>query len=90
MANNVVLRTIDLTSTFVALNDEPLVASVTIMQFQPAGFESAGTFFTIRNGTDTAKWPIGIDVSLFGVDLNTIEVNSTYADTQLVMVGNTR
>ncbi len=90
MANNAVLRIIDLTTTWVPLADEPLVANVTIMQFQPAGFEVAGTHFNIRHGAETSRWPIGKDVRLSGVDLNTIEVNSTFANTQLLVIGNTR
>ncbi|HNO80460.1 MAG TPA: hypothetical protein PKN33_20625 [Phycisphaerae bacterium] len=90
MANNAVFRTVDLTSTWVPISDVPLVANVTIMQFQPAGFVVAGTYFNIRLGAETSRWPLNFDVSLSGVDLNTIEVNSTFVNTQLVVIGNTR
>ena len=90
MANNAVFRTIDLTSTWVPISDVPLVANVTILQFQPAGFVAAGTYFNIRHGAETSRWPLTFVVSLSGVDLNTIEVNSTFANTQLAVIGNTR
>ena len=90
MANNVVFRIIDLTTTWVPLADEPLVANVTIMQSSASGFVTAETDFMIRHGAETSRWPLGIDVSLSGVDLNTIEVSSTYGNTRLAVIGNTR
>ena len=90
MANNPVLKTIDLTSSWVALADEPLVANVTIMQMSTSGFVTAETFFTIRCGAESSRWPMGKDVSLSGVDLSTLEVSTTYTSTQLVVIGNTR
>lgn len=90
MANNAVLRTIDLTSTWVPLADEPLVANVTLILTSTGGFAMSGADFMIRQGTATSRWPIGDPVQLFGLDLSTIEVRTTYSDMRLALIGNTR
>lgn len=90
MANNAVLRTIDLTSTWVPLADEPLVANVTLMMVATGGFAASDADFMIRQGTATSRWPLGKEVSLSGVDLNTVEVRSTFSSMRLCIIGNTR
>lgn len=90
MANNAILKTIDLTGTYAALSATPLVGNFTIMQFTTSGIEAAGTKFTLKCGSQTVDWPSGIDVSLFGVDLSTLQAKSDTASTELAIIGNTR
>jgi hypothetical protein len=90
VANNPVLRTIDLTSTWVPLADEPLVANVSLLLVSTGGFAASDADFMIRQGTASSRWPIGQPVQLAGLDLNMIEVRSTHSDMQLYIIGNTR
>ncbi len=90
MANNPVLRTIDLTSTWVPLADEPLVANVSLLLVSTGGFAASDADFMIRQGTATSRWPLGKEVRLSGVDLNTLEVRSTFSYMRLCIIGNTR
>ncbi len=90
MANNAVLRAIDLTSTWVPLADAPLVANVTLIMGSTGGFADSGSTFMIRQGAAESRWPLGNSVQLSGVDLSTIEVRSTYSNMRLMLIGNTR
>jgi hypothetical protein len=90
VANNAVLRTIDLTSAWVPLADEPLVANVNLLMISTGGFADMASTFLIRQGTAESCWPINDPVQLSGVDLSTIEVCSTYSNVRLLLIGNTR
>ncbi len=90
MANNAVLRSIDLTSTWVPLADEPLVANVTLILTSTGGFAASDADFMIRQGAATSRWPMGDSVRVSGVDLSTVEVRSTYSNMRLSLIGNTR
>ena len=90
MANNAVFRFVDLTSEWAPLADEPLVADVTLSLLATGGFVQAGMDFEIRQGEQSASWPINASVRLEGIDLSTIEARSTYTDLRLSMIGNTR
>jgi hypothetical protein len=77
VANNPVLRTIDLTSTWVPLADEPLVANVSLLLVSTGGFAASDADFMIRQGTAIAL-AYGQRGELSGVDLNMLEVRSTF------------
>jgi len=90
VANNAVLRAIDLTSAWVPLADEPLVANVTLIMGSTGGLADSSSTFLIRQGMAESRWPLGDPVQLLGVDLSTIEVRSTYSNMRLMLIGNTR
>ena len=90
MANNVVLMYEDLTSTWVRLVDEPLVANFTITSMSTGGFAISGAGIEIRQGANMTYWPLGESFQLSGVDLGTLEFRSTFQFVRLGVIGNTR
>ena len=90
MANNVMLMYLDLTTDWVRLVDEPLVANFTITSMSTGGFAMSGTLFEIRQGLDTTYWPLGVPFELSGVDLSMLEFRSTFEYVRLGAIGNTR
>ncbi|MCA9251262.1 MAG: hypothetical protein KDA54_09010 [Phycisphaerales bacterium] len=90
MANNVMLMYLDLTTDWVRLVDEPLVANFTLTSMSTGGFAMSGTHFEIRQGSDTTYWPLGVAFELSGVDLSTLEFRSTFEYVRLGAIGNTR
>lgn len=90
MANNVVLKAINLTIEWVALWDEPLIVDVTLMLRSTTALAVTSANMMLRSGSDTVHWLREIPVQLKGVDLSKLEVSSAYQDMQLLIIGITR
>jgi len=90
MANNVVLMSADLTSTWIRMVEEPLVANYTLTAMATGGMVYQGASIEIRQGAATTHWPLNSPIRLWGVDLSTLEFRSTDQDVRLCVIGNTR
>jgi len=90
MANNVVLKSIDLTEEWEVLSDVPLIADVTLLVSPTTSPVVLGAHMLIRCGSDTAHLARDHAVRWAGIDLSKIEVSSTYPSMRLLVIGNTR